>query len=351
MKYRQLGNTDLTVSEIGLGCQSLGGGLYHAGKSSASELIAKALDGGVTFFDTADHYSLGLSEELLGRAIRPARDRVVIATKVGTLYTPAARALMRLRPAVRSFSRWLQPLKYGFDRLRSTQRLGDFTLPYLQSAVEASLRRLRTDYVDLLQLHKPPARVLQSGEIRSAIDLLLASGTVRYVGVSCETVDDAFLCLDIPGIACVQLTINLLEQQAAAQFLPAAIERKIGVIARNPRAAGLLTSNYGDITAETYAADRREYETSRSHAMRFSFLNSSERSIAQAAIQYVLQLPGVSTTTPRALNKSELSEALAAVELPPLTAEDLEQIAQTHRNLSGSAKKYAYRSATAGSDT
>jgi aryl-alcohol dehydrogenase-like predicted oxidoreductase len=346
LKYRRLGTTDLTLSEIGLGCQSLGGGLHHAGKRAASALIASALDAGITFFDTADHYSLGQSEELLGRALREVRDRVVIGTKIGTFYTPAARALLSLRPAVRSFGRWLLPIKQDLDRLRSTQRRGDFSLPYLRRAVEDSLRRLRTDYIDLVQLHKPPAHLLRNGDVGEVVDALLRDGSVRYVGVSCETIDDAFACLDIAGLASVQLTINLLELQAADRFLSAAQDSGIGVIARNPRAAGLLTASFGDVTAETYALDRSEYELSRSNARRFAFLDVPGRSLAQAAIRYVLQLPGVHAAIPRALDERELSEAVGAGAIPCLAPEELEQIALIGRQLPGRAKRYSYRPAT-----
>ena len=351
MKTGKLGNTDLTVSEIGLGCQSLGGGLYHGGKRQALDLVARALDHGINYFDTADHYSLGRSEALLGRALHPVREHVIIATKAGTLYTGAARALLRIRPVLRSLGRPLRPFKHNLDRMRSTQRRADFSLPYLTSAVDASLKRLRTDYIDLLQLHKPPASTLRSEELPATIEALRRSGKIRYVGISCESIDDAHACLDIPGVASVQLTINLLDQGAIAGFLPAARQRNIGVIARNPRAAGLLTDHFGDITAETYALNRTEFERIRSSARRFSFLATDERTLAQAAIRFVLQLSGVGAAIPRALDTRELDEVLRASALPDLDPAELERIRLTRDRMNEQVRKYRYRSATYGAGT
>lgn len=343
MRYRSLGKTDLRLSEIGLGCQSLGGGLHHGGGRDALELVAAALDAGVSFFDTADHYSLGQSEQLLGRALQHVRQSVVIGTKVGTYYTPAARTLLRIRPAVHSLGGWLRPFKHDLDRLRATQRRGDFSLPYLRRAVAASLKRLRTDYIDLLHLHKPPVHLLRGGEIGEVIEGLVRDGSVRYVGVSCETADDAIECLGITAIASVQLTINLLEPESIARVLPAARERGIGVIARNPRAAGLLTASFDDVTAETYALNRDEYERGRDNARRFAFLATPQRSLAQAAIRYVLQLPGVDVAIPRALDRRELHEAVGTIATADFSPEELELISVTTRRLSGKPKQYCYR--------
>jgi len=348
LNSRPLGSTDLALSEIGLGCQSLGGGMFHGDRREALALVAHALDSGVTYFDTADHYSLGRSETLLGEALQRVRDRIVISTKVGTLYTPAAKLLLASRPAMRAFSRWLKPAKQWLDYYRSTQRRGDFSAAYLQSAVRASLRRLRTDYIDLLLLHKPPVEDLTSGRLDEVIGWLAKSGEVRYVGVSCESVDDAIACLDVPGIAALQVTVNLIDQAAAERLLPEAHARGIGVIARNPRAAGLLTGAHGDVTAETYARDRAAFEASRSDARRFDFLADSRRSLAQAAIRFVLQLPGISATTPRANSVSELDEAIRAAALPALSRSEFHRIEAAGRQAGVDVRKYRYRSSQTG---
>ena len=344
MKFRRLGTTGLSVSEIGLGCQSLGGGIFHGSRRDARELVAHALDSGITFFDTSDHYSLGQSEQILGEVLPPVRDRVVLSTKLGTLYSPTAKMLLAARPAARAFKRFLKPMKHRLDYYRSTQRRADFSLRYLRRALGASLRRLRTDRIDLLMLHKPPASDLGSGQVGEVIGELRALDEVGHVGVSCETVDDALACLSIHGVSAVQVTVNLIDQLATERLLRDAETAGIGVIARNPRAAGLLTSGYGDVTAETYARDRDAFDTSRAYAKRFDFLADDHRSLSQAAIRYVLQLPGVSVTTPRPGSVQEIDDAVAAAALPDLSDAHLERIRQTAVAFEKEVRKYAYRS-------
>ncbi len=164
MKYNKLGQTELLVSEIGLGCQSLGGGLYYHNKGESIAMVRKAVDEGVNFFDTSDHYSQGLSEQWLGEALKGRRQDVVLATKAGTRYTQLGDLAVRAGPALRPFSRYLRPLKISFHRLRATQKRQDFSGRYLTRAVEASLKQLNTDYLDLFQLHKPLSSELQAGE-------------------------------------------------------------------------------------------------------------------------------------------------------------------------------------------
>ena len=108
MKYNRLGHTDLRVSEIGLGCQSLGGGLYYRNRSESIAMVQKAIDEGVNFFDTADHYSQGLSEQWLGEALKGRRQDVILATKAGTRYTHLGALASRVRPGLRPFGRWLR---------------------------------------------------------------------------------------------------------------------------------------------------------------------------------------------------------------------------------------------------
>jgi aryl-alcohol dehydrogenase-like predicted oxidoreductase len=349
LRSNRLGHTDLTLSEIGLGCQSLGGGLHHGGTRAALDVVAAALDAGITYFDTSDHYGLGRSEELLGRALRSARDAVVIASKAGTYYTRAARVALRARGLARPIGPLLRPFKQQLDRARSARRRADFSLPYLRAAVEGSLRRLRTDRLDLLQLHKPPLEVLRSGELADAVQALGSSGHVRHVGVACESVEDALASLDVPNVASVQVTINLLDLRAADLLLPEAAKRRVGVIARNPRAAGLLTETRGDPSGETYALDREAFAAARRRAAAFGFLESERRTLAQAAIRYVLQLKGVTATVPRALTVRQLAEIVRAASLPELTADEARRIRLAHDGGGEPVRRYPYRPERTGS--
>ena len=326
MRVNRLGQTDLRVSELGLGCQSLGGGLYYRSRKESLALVHRALDEGVTFFDTADHYSQGLSEQWLGAALGGRRHEVVLATKAGTYYTPLGASAARLRPLLRPAGRWLRPLKIHFHRLRATQKRQDFSTGYLREAVEVSLRRLNTDYLDLFQLHKPSPAEFRAGAWRDVLQRLQAEGKIRYYGISCATVEDALLCLDIPDIAAVQVGISLLDQEAIGEFLPRARDRGLGVIARNPRAQGHLTSERGDIMAETYAKSRAEVAAKQQRAGQFAFLVNERRPLEQAALQFVLQLPGVACAIPRAVNVRQLLVNLGALHAATLRAEELARL-------------------------
>lgn len=330
MKYRRLGHTDIRVSEIGLGCQSLGGGLYHYSKSASIAVVHKALDEGITFFDTSDHYSQGLSEQWLGEALKGRRHQAVLATKAGTRYTSLGDMAGRARPALRTVSPLLQPLKLAFHRMRATQKRQSFSPAYLQHAVEASLKRLDTDYLDLFQLHKPTASELVTGNWQEAVDKLKEQGKIRGYGISCSNVEDALLCLDRRGLASIQIGISPLDLEALPQLLEQARQRSVSVIARNPRAQGYLTADYGDIMAETYAGNNAEVERKRQRAMRLSFLISEGRTLTQAALQFVLGLPGVTTAIPRAINVSQLLENLGALSAQPLTSEEVDEILAAH---------------------
>jgi aryl-alcohol dehydrogenase-like predicted oxidoreductase len=338
MKYNRLGPTDIRVSDLGLGCQSLGGGLYYRDKRESIATVRRALDEGVNFFDTSDHYSQGLSERWLGEALRGRRQEVVVATKAGTCYTPLGKLAARMRPVLRPCSPYLRPLKVSLHRMRATQRRKNFSSAYLMRSVEASLRRLDTDYLDLFQLHKPPASELAEGAWCETLEQLRRQGKIRSYGISCATVDDAMRCLDMPGIAAVQIGVSMLDLEAIPEFLGRAQARSLGVIARNPRAQGHLTTELGDIMAETYAKDNAEVAAKTRRAMQFAFLVNGNRTLAQAALQFVLQLPGVTTTIPRAVNVRQLLDNLGALGAPPLAADEIGRILAAGReNRAGGA--------------
>lgn len=326
MNYNRLGQTDLRVSELGLGCQSLGGGLFHCDKKESIKVVRRALDEGVNFFDTSDHYSHGLSELWLGEALKGRRQDVILATKAGMRYTRLGDLGAQIRPALRPFSRYLRPFKVHIHRMRATLKQHEFSPAYLTRAVNASLKRLNTDYLDLFQLHKPSASELVAGGWHETLERLREVGKIRYYGISCATVNDAMLCLDKPGVASVQVGISLLDQEAIAKFVGRAQKQSLGVIVRNPRAQGHLTTELCDIMAETYAKNNTEVTAKIRGASRFSFLAKDNRTLPHAALQFVLQLPGVTTAIPRAINVQQLMENLGALKATPLAVEEVERI-------------------------
>jgi aryl-alcohol dehydrogenase-like predicted oxidoreductase len=216
MRYRTLGQSGLLVSVVGLGCNNFGGRVDRAG---TREVVDAAIDMGVTLFDTADMYSMGASEEFIGEALAGRRDQVVLATKFGH-----RRADMGYGPAA------------GAKGGRA----------YIRRAVEGSLRRLRTDYIDLYQLHVPdPATPI--AETLAALDELVREGKVRYIGNSNFAgwqIAEAAHVAEKTGVApfvSAQNHWSLLERAVEAEVVPAARHYGLGVLPYFPLANGLLT--------------------------------------------------------------------------------------------------------------
>ena len=329
MQYRTLGATDLNVSEIGLGCQSLGGGLYYRDDRESVRTLHHAVAAGVNFFDVSDHHTQGVAEEILGKAFRGHRDEVIITTKAGYCYTPLGSLSLKARHLIRPVSVMLRPFKRSLHLMRASQGRYNFAPSYIKRAVEKSLRRLQTDYLDLYQLYKPAIEIMQNEEFLDtlgSLEDLKQQGKVRYYGIACQWVEEALHCLGISGISSVQVAVNLIEPEATEVLIPGARERQIAVIARHPRAIGLLTNAASDIMGDTSYYDQQR-EDRNAQARAFRFLIRQNRSLAQAAIQSVLGLPGIAAVIPRAINLKELEENLESLKAPPLTGAELARIA------------------------
>jgi aryl-alcohol dehydrogenase-like predicted oxidoreductase len=259
MRLRAFGTTDLQVTELGLGCARIGG-VFQGDTLSFERLIAMARDAGINFFDTADMYSQGESESLLGRAFRGQRTQVVIATKAG--YTlPARRKLAgALKPILRPV---IQALRVRRDRLPASTRgaiTQDFSPAYLVRSLEASLRRLKTDYVDLFQLHSPPTEVVVRGEWEPALEGLKRAGKVRHYGIACDTLETGLAALRFSGVSSLQFTFSLLEQQALQTLLPETQSRGVACIAREILGNGLLVKDASEIDFAKYCSSAEELE-------------------------------------------------------------------------------------------
>lgn len=220
MRYRQLGRSGLTVSVVGLGCNNFG---HRIDKDQTQQVVDTALDEGVTLFDTSDSYGRprGGSEELLGEALGARRDDVILATKFG------------------SNTDGLNGPDWG---VRGSRR-------YIRRAVEGSLRRLRTDYIDLYQMHRPdPATPID--ETLAALDELVREGKVRYIGCSnfgaWGLADAAWTArtAGYAGFVSLQNNYNLLERELEADVVPACAYYGVGVLPYYPLASGLLTGKY-----------------------------------------------------------------------------------------------------------
>src|ERR1044071_1330641 len=302
MNYRSLGETGLAVSELGFGCSALGGGLFGPGTQGALDLVSRCLEAGVTFFDTSDTYSLGNSERILGRALRSRRSRVVIATKGGGTWSALDRALLRSRPLLRPFRKVLGGARRSIKLAHARRKHYDYSPEHLVRAVEGSLKRLGTDYIDLYQLYNTTVRDLTAFEASETLDQLKAAGKIRHYGVTVYDLDDAFAALLHPSIESIQLSISLVDQSACGDFLTQARERGVAVIAASPLGEGLLTNTVGITKAdESSHHTTTQLELRRARAATCVQWVRPDRTLAQTALRFALALDGVSLALPSAV--------------------------------------------------
>ena len=305
MRTRELGKTGMEVSEIGFGAWAIGGNAHgnSYGPTDDAESIRavrRAVDLGCTFFDTADAYGWGHSEELLGVALEGHRTSVHIATKVGGDFY------------------------HGGVRM-------NFDPGYIAFALERSLQRLRTDYVDLYQLHNPPIDIMGDPAAYEVLDHLKAEGKVLHYGVSIHEPVEGVIVAETGKASAIQLPFNIFRQEWIDEVLPEAAARGLGVVAREPLANGFLGGKIspdrvfppGDIRNHW----PRSMVAARVEAARrmASFLVRDGQTMAQAAIRFVLSFPQVGVVIPGAKTVSQVEENVLAAEGAP-TREEVERL-------------------------
>ena len=304
MQHRTLGRTGRTVSVISLGTWQLGGDWGTVSEADAHAVLDASIEAGVTMFDTADVYGDGRSESLIGgyRAAHPDLD-VVVATKMGR---------------------------------RVAQETENYTLENFRAWTDRSRANLRTDRLDLVQLHCPPTAVFASDEVFDGLDTLVSEGAIANYGVSVETSAQALTAIARPNVASVQIILNAFRLKPLDAVLPAAIQAGVGIIARVPLASGLLSGKYTRET--TFAAnDHRnynrhgesfdvgetfsgvDYDAGVEAAHEFATL-AREHGLepAAAALAWLAQLDGVSTVIPGARNAEQARANAAAGSVAPL---------------------------------
>ena len=334
MRYRTLGERTLPVSELGLGCSALGGGLFGPDNRDAMSLVHRCLDAGVNFFDTSDTYSLGNSEKILGAAIRGRRTRVVIATKGGGTWSRLDRALLHSRPLLRPFRKALGGARRSIKLAHARRKGYNYSPGHLVRAVEASLRRLGTDYIDVYQLYNPTVRELVRFESSEVLDRLKGQGKILHYGITVYGLDDAFAALRHPSIETIQLSLSLVDQSACAEFLGQARAHNVRVIAASPLGEGLLTSTVG-----LTKADESSHHTADQLASRKVLAAAAakwvrpDRTLAQTALRFVLALEDVAVAIPSAVTRAQLDENLATLETPPLTETELAEMRALTQNV------------------
>jgi len=302
--YRKLGNTGITVSEIGFGAWAIGGVAEAGGiplgwgRTTDEESLAairRARELGVTFFDTADSYGFGRSESLLGIVLSRRREDVVIATKVGVVRDSEGR-----------------PRK-------------DFSRSHISHAVDGSLKRLRTDYIDLYQLHNPTLEELARDDIHEAMDRLQEVGKIRFWGVSVTTPDEGIQVIRNGWGYALQVLYNVLNQAPADELFPLAKEKGYGIVVRVPLASGLLTGKFRpdtvfakDDVRQNFLTPRRLEEVLPRVDEAKSIIGGTARSLAEGSLRFTLCSDAVSTVIPgaKSVRQVEMNASADEVRIP-----------------------------------
>src|SRR3990172_2503321 len=326
MIYKILGNTNLKVSAIGMGCSGIGKSLHYKNDDESLKTLCEAFESGINFFDTALNYSNGGSETLIAKALKNNRDKIIIASKTGITFTTVGKIAKSVKPFLNPIKTILSPLKKNLPNLYRSQRRNDFSKESIIKTVEGSLKRLQTDYIDLLLLHHPTNQILESRAFYEPCELLKSQGKIRFYSVSCDSVEQAEISLKFSGVSAIQIELNLLDQEPITKVLPLAFKNNVGVIARLPLAKGLLTDQISTTKAERWAYDWEIFDERKRKAEKFKFLANENRSMVQSAFQFLLQLKEVSVILAGFNNRQHLRENLGSISAPPLTHAELEKI-------------------------
>ncbi|MFF5566954.1 aldo/keto reductase [Streptomyces sp. NPDC012623] len=315
MEQRELGRTGREVSVVGLGTWQLGADWGNVSEPDALAVLDAAVESGVTFFDTADVYGDGRSEQLIGRYLKDRPDAgVFVATKMG-------RRAEQL------------PENYVLDNFRIWN--------------DRSRANLGVDTLDLVQLHCPPSPVHASDEVFDALDTLVAEERIAAYAVSVETCAEALTAIARPGVASVQIILNPFRTKPLEEVLPAARAAGVGIIARVPLASGLLAGKY---TADTvFAADDHraynrhgeafdqgetfsgiDYETGIAAAAEFATLAPAGATPAATALRWIIQQPGVSSVIPGARSVEQARANSGAAALPALPGSVLDGVRELY---------------------
>jgi aryl-alcohol dehydrogenase-like predicted oxidoreductase len=319
MKYRNLGGTDIRVSEVGFGVWTLSTGWWgEVDEARSVGLLREAFERGINYFDTADTYGSGLGETLLADAFGGMRDEVVISTKIGyDFYNHTARRGQQERPQV-----WSEE--------------------FIRFALEQSLKRLRTDHIDFLQLHNTKMDAIENDRLFELMEEFREGGMVRAYGVALGPkigwLEEGVRAMHERDIAGLQMIYNLLEQDPGRGLIEAARETGTSLIVRVPHSSGMLEGKYDENT--TFAKnDHRRHRPKEwlldglKKVDQLAFLTESgERTLGQAALKFVLAAPEIVSTLPNIYNEEQLEEFAAAPDTPDLTTEELSRIEELYEN-------------------
>jgi aryl-alcohol dehydrogenase-like predicted oxidoreductase len=318
MQYRELGRTGWKVSAISFGAWAIGGTWGGVQDDESYAALNRALDLGVNFFDTADVYGDGHSEQLLGKLRKERSEKFYIATKAGRRANPHA--------------------------------AGSYNKKNLTSYVERSLKNLAVDALDLLQLHCPPTEVFYMPETFDALDELVKEGKLLHYGVSVEKVEEALKAIEYPNVKTVQIVFNIFRQRPLDLFFREAQKRKIGTLARLPLSSGMLTGkmskqstfevdDHRQFNRQGESFDRGEtfsgldYEIGLQAVEELRPIVPVDMSMTQMALRWILMSPAVTCAIPGAKRPAQVEENVRAADQPQLSDEAMGQIRDIYDRL------------------
>jgi aryl-alcohol dehydrogenase-like predicted oxidoreductase len=319
MKYRNLGGTDIRVSEVGFGVWTVSTGWWgEVDEARSVDLLRKAFERGINYFDTADTYGSGLGETLLADAFGGMRDEVVISTKIGyDFYNHTAHRGQQERPQ-------------------------DWSEDFIRFALEGSLKRLGTDYIDFLQLHNTKMDAIENDRLFGLMEEFKREGKIRSYGVALGPkigwLEEGVKAMRERDLAGVQMIYNLLEQNPGRDLIEAAKETNTSLVVRVPHSSGMLEGKYTEET--TFAKnDHRRHRPKEwlldglKKVEQLGFLTESgDRTLGQAALKFALATPEIASTLPNIYDEEQLDEFAAAPHTPDLTEEELARVAKLYEN-------------------
>jgi aryl-alcohol dehydrogenase-like predicted oxidoreductase len=312
MNYRPFGRTGWQVSEISFGAWAIGSAWGEVSDDDALAALRTSIDQGVNLIDTADVYGDGRSERLIAQVLKERAEQVYVITKAGRRLDPHVAAGYKNRENLTAF-------------------------------IERSLKNLRVEALDLVQLHCPPTEVYYMPEVFGFLDDLVQVGKLKFYGVSVEKVEEALKAIEYPNVQSVQIIFNIFRQRPAELFFDVARQRQIGILARVPLASGLLS---GKMTRQTSfpADDHRnfnrygqsfdvgetfsgvDYDTGLEAVEQLRPLVPPGATMAQFALRWILMFKAVSCAIPGAKNAAQATQNAQAADLPPLSDEAMAQI-------------------------
>jgi aryl-alcohol dehydrogenase-like predicted oxidoreductase len=316
MEKRILGRTGREVGVVGLGAWQLGADWGEVDESDALGVLHAAVEGGVTFIDTADVYGDGRSERLVGQVLKE-HPELTVASKMGR---------------------------------RVEQTPENYTLDNFRAWNDRSRENLGVDTIDLVQLHCPPTSVYSTDAVFDALDTLVAEERIAAYGVSVETCAEALTAIARPNVASVQIILNAFRLKPLDEVLPAAEQAGVGIIARVPLASGLLSGKYDENT--TFGADDHrnynrkgeafdvgetfsgvDFATGLEAVRRLVPLVPEGATMAQFALRWILDQPGVTVVIPGARNPQQVAGNIGAAALAPLTEGELKVVQTVYDEL------------------